>query len=70
MDQWGGGGGGDTHLKCQDSYCIMTSWNKLKLNINLGLSSLMVAVQEGHNDVVQTLLQHGADINYKNKDGK
>ena len=30
----------------------------------------MAAAQNGHKDVVQTLLQHGADIRAKNSYGK
>ncbi len=30
----------------------------------------MLAAQEGHNNVVETLLQHGADINAEDNRGK
>ena len=29
----------------------------------------MAAAQNGHKDVVETLIQHGADINHKNNEG-
>ncbi len=30
----------------------------------------MSAAQEGHKDVIETLIQHRADINHKNNEGK
>ena len=40
----------------------MNSWYK-------DLSPLMVAAHEGHENIVTLLLQNGADINARNKDG-
>ena len=42
----------------------------INLDIYLGFTSLSIAAHYGHKDVVETLLQHGADINAVNNHGK
>ena len=38
--------------------------------IQLGKNSLMYAAESGHQEVVQILLEHGANIEAKNNDGE
>ena len=55
-------------------YCIWSSWFKYAIHVHListckypltqgGFTPLYVASQNGHSDVVKTLIQNGADIN-------
>ena len=39
-------------------------------NIYLGVTTLFTAALNGYKDLVQTLLQHGADVNAENNKGK
>ena len=36
----------------------------------IGNTPLLFAAKNGHEDIVQELIQHGADVNDKNKDSK
>ena len=58
---------GCTHiLYSEDSYVTVHSLKNLVIDIDLtmrwqdGQTALMFAAQEGHSNVVETLLQHGA----------
>ena len=49
--------------------CLANNYN-ISLKFFLEETSLFYAVRGGHTEIVKSLLNHGADVNVKGKDGK
>ncbi len=62
-----------SHIKAHQS-AIQSLFNKLNLvciwYLCIGNTPLLLAAKNGHEDIVKELIQHGADMNDKNKEGK
>ena len=60
------------HRRIIVSYTILLLYNIFiykKNAFNLGETSLILAAMEGHTDIVKTLLELRADVNFKRNDG-
>ena len=48
-------------------YCIVQIRSRSCISLQHGYTALIIAASEGHTDVVKILVEHGSDMDIKNK---